>query len=568
MQDSCIVTPGLAFTQGLKPSSHLYGFFYYPLAPLSGTLHIILCMTTILISDSIDLVLTFATMSRSRAGYGSYESVMRMIRKSAKRSAQESDGLRENERKFFPSKSARAEQSLNTTISHSELQTNNEWEQCNDEPMVDFVMDAMTPVELSPPTTIDSPTFDPDSNDQDMKEAENNDNDNIVHHVDDGINHLQEASSLTDVENPFWIQQPHQECDGRFQYNKKQFEDFNIVSVIYIEVARKYRVVAHHASNADPAAEMFCLGSSLTAKQAHTYINANAAIMNLNKKDMNVLLDMLKTLFPNAVLPTKLTYMTFGLNDDLQNGSSNSNNNNKKKSYFTFDCCPCGQEVYVGEKSNNKSCSICKLNRYTDERERTALEEVNYRPLSLLLLEALQTNWFYELISRTQHGQQHNQAIFDVTQGPIARKHMQEMHERYEQCKLKSPGVREVSLLLSAYYDGAPLFKSKAKSVWPLVVSVLNLPPPLRVARGKGLFTLTLYTHKKNTARESFAIEQFVNELLYLMEGFAVEVQGHEYFIQARLIMHCYDSRGLEGILQLQGSNSYAGCSLCGLCEG
>jgi hypothetical protein len=90
----------------------------------------------------------------------------------------------------------------------------------------------------------------------------------------------------------------------------------------------------------------------------------------------------------------------------------------------------------------------------------------------------------------------------------------------------------------------------------------------LRVARGKGLFTLTLYTHKKNTARESFATEQFVNELLYLMEGIVVKVKGQEYFIQARLIMHCYDSRGLEGILQLQGSNSYAGCSLCGLCEG
>jgi hypothetical protein len=106
------------------------------------------------------------------------------------------------------------------------------------------------------------------------------------------------------------------------------------------------------------------------------------------------------------------------------------------------------------------------MKRYTDESERTALQEVNYRSLTLLLLKALQTNWFYEVISRKKHAQQHDQGIFDVPQqGPIARKHMQAMHEKYEHCKLKSPEVREVSLLLSAYYDGAPLYRSTIASV-------------------------------------------------------------------------------------------------------
>jgi hypothetical protein len=82
---------------------------------------------------------------------------------------------------------------------------------------------------------------------------------------------------------------------------------------------------------------------------------------------MDLFLDVLKTLLPdNAVLPKRLTYMTTGQTDDneLNNNDSYSN---KQKSYFTFDCCPCAEAVYVGDKLNNKFCSIFKMKRYTDE---------------------------------------------------------------------------------------------------------------------------------------------------------------------------------------------------------
>jgi hypothetical protein len=68
---------------------------------------------------------------------------------------------------------------------------------------------------------------------------------------------------------------------------------------------------------------------------------------------MDKFLDVLKTLLPdNAVLPKRLTYMTTGQTDDdaLINNACYSNNH---KSYFTFGCCSCGEEVYVGDKLNN-----------------------------------------------------------------------------------------------------------------------------------------------------------------------------------------------------------------------
>ncbi len=79
---------------------------------------------------------------------------------------------------------------------------------------------------------------------------------------------------------------------------------------------------------------------------------------------------------------------------------------------------------------------------------------------------------------------------------------------------------------------------------------------------------LSLYTGKTKTSAERFVIEQFVNELNFLEEGFAVSINGVDYFIQARLIMHSYDSREVEGMLCVQGAGSYSGCSLCRMCKG
>ncbi len=82
-------------------------------------------------------------MSRSRKGYGNFSSVRRMLTLTAKRSAQDSSSLREDERNIIPSKSAHAEQSQNTPISRSKLlNISNEMDQsCVDEPMADFTMD-------------------------------------------------------------------------------------------------------------------------------------------------------------------------------------------------------------------------------------------------------------------------------------------------------------------------------------------------------------------------------------------------------------------------------------------
>ncbi len=85
------------------------------------------------------------------------------------------------------------------------------------------------------------------------------------------------------------------------------------------------------------------------------------------------------------------------------------------------------------------------------------------------------------------------------------------MREKFNEFKSKLvyvEDVKEVSLLLSVYYDGGQIFKRRTTYAWPLMVSILSIPSPLRIARGKGLFImLSLYTDKAHTLVENFVIE-------------------------------------------------------------
>ena len=305
------------------------------------------------------------------------------------------------------------------------------------------------------------------------------------------------------------------------------------------------------------APEMLSVGSRLTKLEAHTAIISTFDKFALKNETREGILSLLKLLHPEDSLPKDTKHLL-------------SYNEGK---HYKIDCCSCCEVVYVGLYKDAERCPIehCKAPRYTeDPRNRTSVMQVNYRSLTLIICDLLQTPNFYTALM-TKHSYSETEGfVHDITDGPAAKRHKDAMHAKFDEFKTKRVGqeVKEVSLLLSVYYDGGQLFKRRTTSAWPLMVSILSLPPPLRIARGKGLFMLSLYTGKTKTSAERFVIEQFVNELNFLDEGFAVSINGVDYFIQARLIVHSYDSREVEGMLCVQGAGSYSGCSLCRMCKG
>lgn len=122
----------------------------------------------------------------------------------------------------------------------------------------------------------------------------------------------------------------------------------------------------------------------------------------------------------------------------------------------------------------------------------------------------------------------------------------------------------EISLLLSMFYDGAQIYKSKVSKFWPLYYSILNLPPLYRNKAGVGTFMLSLYTGNAGANVEKFLLQKcFVDEMTTLHNGVKYVVGDQHYYIQARTIQYCYDTKALGKELNVQEAGSLAGCPLC-----
>lgn len=121
---------------------------------------------------------------------------------------------------------------------------------------------------------------------------------------------------------------------------------------------------------------------------------------------------------------------------------------------------------------------------------------------------------------------------------------------------------------LGEFFDGAQIFKYTTSSFWPIVLTILNLPPNLRHSPEVGLFVCALNSTKKHSSDKP-AISNFlfrdclIRELMFLYKGFTYCVGDRTYYIQARLVLHCLDTMALCPVIQCQGPQSLAGCALC-----
>lgn len=236
-------------------------------------------------------------------------------------------------------------------------------------------------------------------------------------------------------------------------------------------------------------------------------------------------------------------------------------------SVFKYDCCPCGATVYVGANANLQECisSKCTRLRYTDASKRYSAQKIRYRSLVLLLCELLSTEGFMTAIDcQSTHKAYTEGAYVDILDGKVAKRHLEEMKARFDNYpNLEDNNYIHLPILLSFSYDGVQLFKRRHQHYWPMLISILNLPPPLRKLIGVGLFTLSMLVTSPGSNNERFAFECLIKELKLLNDGIILPVRGKTYFLQARLIVHCYDTIALQDILKVEGHNSCAGCSLC-----
>jgi len=346
-----------------------------------------------------------------------------------------------------------------------------------------------------------------------------------------------------------------------------------------------------------------CLGSKTTKKQfscaiddwKNEYFISDDALVSL----LNILNNSLGE-FVNLPVKVRSNYMKCGdlidvdilslSTQDLHESkvASNIEKYTRETSRFISvdqcinDCC-----VYIGESFSLLQCSVCQSFRFRPccrstcpdkgsqlcshliSADGSPFKQFHYRFLIILIMDLVKTEWFVDAINFTSMKFPHeNDRYSDVCDGEESKKHLNEMQLAFtawkEKDNLNRSNTIPVNLLLSEFYDGTQLFKSRAADFWALLIGILNLPPSYRGKIGWGYFIAAIYEGSHAFTERVLFIDFFCQELRSLYNGIAFFANGKHYFIQARLILHILDTKAGEGLMKLQMvSNSKFGCPLC-----
>ena len=172
------------------------------------------------------------------------------------------------------------------------------------------------------------------------------------------------------------------------------------------------------------------------------------------------------------------------------------------------------------------------------------------------IIHLIKTKGFIDALYFKNNDTQQDGVLTDVMDGQIMKIHMHEMDQNARSFANanKDKTFTHVPILFSLFYDGVKLYSSKVATFWPLVLSILNLPPTFRTSVGAGMFMVALFTAIKNTDCEEFIFSDcLAPELKRLHEGVFMEIDKNNYFIQARLLMRVLDTPAVAEHFKLRG---------------
>jgi hypothetical protein len=160
----------------------------------------------------------------------------------------------------------------------------------------------------------------------------------------------------------------------------------------------------------------------------------------------------------------------------------------------------------------------------------------------------------------------------DVGDGETMKSNKSEMDMNYD-VKTNHLVIKptKINIMMSMFYDGIKISKSRkhCNSFWPVLLTILNLPPTYRNRPGIGMHLMSIYVGKDECVISDFLFrELFVQELRRLNDGIIMEmVQPNGipklYFIQVRIIGFVLDTPAVQEVACVQTNNSYMGCGLC-----
>jgi hypothetical protein len=200
-----------------------------------------------------------------------------------------------------------------------------------------------------------------------------------------------------------------------------------------------------------------------------------------------------------------------------------------------------------------------------DSIYRVARKLLYYRPIQQTLKELLSKPGFlmalnYKFIKAKDSNYE------DVQDGINFKKHQNQMNKIYKRRKENEIGLqlKKVNIFISQFYDGVQIYNNKVADYWPLLFTILNLPPNIRNKIGFGMFLLSVFSSPQGSNAEKFLFKHcFISELQLLQRGVIMKQGKHNFFVQVRIIQHCMDTKAIGKELHVQEVGSLIGCPFC-----
>jgi hypothetical protein len=340
-----------------------------------------------------------------------------------------------------------------------------------------------------------------------------------------------------------------------------RLKNFSIVKIIELKLREKKRLQSSKIKLESENTSISIIHNLGLSKMQFSEIVTNAfKEAQLSQIQESFISRMLLKLFPNSSeIPISETTGGVVVNDFNQYVIDES-----ESQLLEFDACPCGEAVYVSDNKYKEKCSKCHGFRYSrcyrrncrklmqcchGSSFRKPKKRLYYRPILSIIDELLQHEFFLKSLD-FQNLDSSGQALTDVMDGPIAKHHLNAM-QQYAETWIKSRLEKEsqnnqsstttttrtnykrqkmnayeydrqillptaslaelVNLLFSLGYDGAQVFKHRVDHFYPLILSILNLPPSFRKVVSIVSFILSLLNSDLNMKTSFFAIVYFKN---------------------------------------------------------
>jgi hypothetical protein len=358
-----------------------------------------------------------------------------------------------------------------------------------------------------------------------------------------------------------------------------EYKDFNIIdyTLNYLNECQKKSI--RLLCNNDDSDSKLSNETEVTKKECAVMFSHFIASENISEKTSQNLFSLLSKLLPTVNWPiSQINGNTYLKLDDYAGLDSRT---------LQFDACTNNCIVYVGCNIKSIKCQICNSDRFltcpkcyknksyescNHFYDRTPISRIWYRPLSSLIPFLLSKDFFLKSINYIDLNY-NTYYVSDVRSSSNYIFHYQQMCNNFNIKKDTTyKNVKDlvmVNLLLSEFYDGMQVYKSRIQSFWPLMISILNLPLSMRNKPGVGSFLIALFLGKLNTPVERFVLEEcLAQELVHFNDGLIFKINNISYLVQIRLICTILDTKGFEETLHVQASNSYSGCFVCNLGKG